>query len=649
MIIRSLYCLCFTVTLGVSVMAQHQEIDSLLSIANHASLEGNTEKEITTLIDVSSLYAEKQQYTQSIDIARDGLVKTARLMDQSSENLSALKLKAKLLGRLGYAFYNISTYDSAQYYYLQSLSVSQLLKDTLSMGLTYNSLSITSSRLGQTEEALKLLLQAAEMLESIDEKKKLSAIYNNIGNILSNPLGEYERARRYFQKANAMNNDEKFMASRYNNIAMTFDYKTERDSALFYLLKAEKLHRKNNNQRNLVECLNNISNLYATHNEHFKAREYLLEAETIGKLIGYQHNLSDTYFNLSNNAMALKNFRKALVYARESLKLAQTLKLTPSIKDSYWQMGDVYKNLGNADSAYSYMLKFHMLNDSIFREQNKERIASMERQYQTEKKEQQINSLRQEASINQLEIKQKNMWLIGSAITSVLLLVAGSTYIGQRKLRFKQQTLTLEQKLLRTQMNPHFLFNSLMCIQHFIYQNNPAEAGKYLSKYARLMRLILENSRLDFVPIHKEVEALQYYFELQRLRFKNKFEYNITVDPEITEDVMIPPMFAQPFIENSLEHGILQKSEKGIVNVKFEMSDNRIHFSVTDNGVGIKASGQHNTGDHQSLATKITRERLNNLYKGKSTLASMKISELRDDNDFITGTQASFYIPYSLA
>lgn len=238
---------------------------------------------------------------------------------------------------------------------------------------------------------------------------------------------------------------------------------------------------------------------------------------------------------------------------------------------------------------------------------------------------------------------------------SLFVIIAGgiatvfAIYINQLKLKHKSAR--FEQKLLLSQMNPHFVFNSLSAIQSFIYTNDASEASDYLSDFSRLMRLILENSRSEEVTLSREIQALKLYFRLQKLRFFEKFDYEIILDPGmVSQRVMIPPMLIQPFIENSIEHGILRKKDKGFISLEIEMKDDHILAIITDDGVGLARAREINAGrnkNHHSLATSITNERLLNLYKRTGRTAGFEIID-RHDTEGVAGTRVVLKIPYIL-
>ena len=208
----------------------------------------------------------------------------------------------------------------------------------------------------------------------------------------------------------------------------------------------------------------------------------------------------------------------------------------------------------------------------------------------------------------------------------------------------KEKAQGMEQKMLRAQMNPHFIFNSLTAIQNYMYQNNTIEAGRFLAKFSQLMRAILEGSRQEFILLEKEVTLLKNYLTLQQLRFENKFDFQVAVTKELdTEEIAIPPMFAQPFIENAIEHGLTDLAEKGEIKIKFDLQEDYVLLSIQDNGIGIEKSTQVkklNPKKPESLATKITQERIEIFRHSFKKNITFEIQSLTQ------GTEVIFRLPY---
>lgn len=223
-------------------------------------------------------------------------------------------------------------------------------------------------------------------------------------------------------------------------------------------------------------------------------------------------------------------------------------------------------------------------------------------------------------------------------------------YLRFRKYKAEKENAQLEQKLLRSQMNPHFIFNALFSIQNFIYAQRTDEADRFLTKFSRLLRLILENSRESLITIDSEIQTISNYLDLQKLRFDEKFQFKIIVDPKINkEELMIPPMLAQPFIENAIEHGFYEKDKKYDLNIGIWLVEKNIIYTIEDNGIGIekskKLNKERNKG-HKSLGMKITNERILNLKK--ITKQNIKIQVIDLEGEGKSGTRVVFTIPLKI-
>lgn len=214
----------------------------------------------------------------------------------------------------------------------------------------------------------------------------------------------------------------------------------------------------------------------------------------------------------------------------------------------------------------------------------------------------------------------------------------------------KVQMATNELKALRAQMNPHFVFNSLNSIQNFIMSSDGEEAVKYLSKFAKLMRTILNNSERATVTIREEIHALQLYLELEVLRFENKFDYTIEIDPGIDQDFYeIPTMLIQPYVENAIIHGLMPKPSKGHLLIKIDMDKTHIICTVIDTGIGRKRSMQlkEKSGkkEHVSMGMRITRDRLAVLNNIHNSNLSVNITDLVTEEKEPQGTKIEIFIP----
>ena len=204
--------------------------------------------------------------------------------------------------------------------------------------------------------------------------------------------------------------------------------------------------------------------------------------------------------------------------------------------------------------------------------------------------------------------------------------------------------------MLRSQMNPHFIFNSLNSINSFIGDNNTAEAQLYLTKFARLMRLILENSRKTMVSLEDEVSALRLNLELEQLRFEGNFDFEINISETLdSEDVYLSPMLIQPFVENSIKHGLRKNEQGGLISLNFTPKDGLLFCEIVDNGIGREAAanvGLRKDASHVSLGTQVTNERLEMLKNDSGKDAGFEIIDLFDDEQKAIGTKVIIRIPY---
>ena len=239
----------------------------------------------------------------------------------------------------------------------------------------------------------------------------------------------------------------------------------------------------------------------------------------------------------------------------------------------------------------------------------------------------------------------------------ISLLVIFSVWIYSRSIRKKEQEKSevnkkianLELLALRAQMNPHFIFNTLSSIQHFISGNNSEEALKYLSKFAKLMRVILDNSKKKFISIADEINAISLYLDLEKLRFKNKFDYHITVHPDIDKEYdEMPSMLVQPYLENAVLHGIAHKKTSGKIDIELYLENDYLVVCVQDDGVGRKKAQEIRSKQpkyHKSQGMSITEDRLNIINKVNDSDLSVTIEDIDPDNIEESGTRVKIYVP----
>lgn len=395
----------------------------------------------------------------------------------------------------------------------------------------------------------------------------------------------------------------------------------------------------------MAACKTNLAKLYSLQGKQDQALAMYREATE------YYVGTSDTINRASvlgyvAEALARKGLHKqaedSLQYGLSLIKHVSTLNALQIKARLSEQLYGLYRNMGNFEKALKAYEQQNGYEKEIYSIQTANRIAELKEKYQAEKKEQENQELKSDAEIQRLRFKNQS-YVFQLFILGVLLLGVVLVFIWRNfKNRNRQQNMMLEQRLLRSQMNPHFIFNALIAIQSFMYKNEPKEAGSFLSSFARLVRSILENSREELIPLSKEAQWLQNYVKLQQLRFENDMDCRIEFDPSLdVENTWIPPMLVQPFIENAIEHGLSKSDRPGELTVKYTRYKKWLAIHIRDNGNGFDSSAHpKQRREHASMALKITRERLKLINRRKKKKVDLQVFSIKG-----SGTLISFSIP----
>lgn len=339
-----------------------------------------------------------------------------------------------------------------------------------------------------------------------------------------------------------------------------------------------------------------------------------------------------------------KDYEEAEKYALASLTLSKSLNIVQYQKEMYQLLSDLYTYQNKNDKAFASYKTYISLRDSIMSEDKKSEIVKMEMKFDQEKQQ----------ALADAEINRQKV--VRNAVTGgagVILLAAFVSFIfykrrrdarqQQKEAEFKAQVSDTEMKALRAQMNPHFIFNSLNSIGYYISKNNLRAADDYLVKFSRLMRTILENSEQKEVSLASDLKALEIYMELESMRLDNKFTYKIDVEEGIDqENTMVPPLILQPFVENSIWHGLSRKEGKGVITIRIKKEGDMMSCVVEDDGIGMQQPAAA-AAEKKSLGMKITRSRIDILNKTKGTHASVKVEGLTQ------GTRAEIILPLALS
>jgi len=347
---------------------------------------------------------------------------------------------------------------------------------------------------------------------------------------------------------------------------------------------------------------------------------------------------------LGNEIHAIQSLEAAMNEAQSARYIPLVLKYTDELHKYFLQRGDSLL-------ALRYLIQGNTLQDSLNVMNTRARIATFEIEQQQQLQENEIENLQTQKT------SQRNYYLIGGALLLLIVFGVISRLRYKRKrdeeqlqTEFKKQLAQAETKALRAQMNPHFIFNSLNSINSFVMDQKHELASDYLIKFSKLIRLILDNSRSETISIEKELETLKLYVILESARFDNKFKcvYNIADDIN-TNSIMIPPMLLQPFVENAIWHGLMQKEEEGTIIVEIKKEDEEfLNISIADDGIGREKAAElkSKSATHKSHGLKVTSQRIEMMNKLNSTGAQVHIFDLKDEQGIATGTKVELIIPY---
>jgi LytS/YehU family sensor histidine kinase len=327
----------------------------------------------------------------------------------------------------------------------------------------------------------------------------------------------------------------------------------------------------------------------------------------------------------------LKKYDEAIQYlntAYELTKKTGNVYQERMMNDRFYE---VYKAKDDPKKALVYLERFRVLNDSLIDKENSNAINEFEVKY---------NKLQDQQTIKDLA-QQKQIYLLLS-LAGLLGVIAIAVFLRQQSLRHKKNILETEQRLNRARMNPHFFFNALTALQKFaLKENNGPAMASNLSKFSNIMRETLESTYKEYVTVEQEMEFLTQYLEVQRMRFPQTFSYEVSAAASMDiDEVLIPSMIIQPFIENSIEHGFAGIDYPGNIKVGFAIADKEMLIEIKDNGKGLVTVARENN-EHISRASQIIKDRIYLLNIKLKTKAWFSI----DNNSAGHGVMVKIHLP----
>ncbi|MBN2165246.1 MAG: tetratricopeptide repeat protein [Marinilabiliaceae bacterium] len=543
-----------------------------------------------------------------------------------------------------------SIYSQGYDYLKKALDIAIDLNDYNLQASCYNQIAVIFRRTGDLSLAMDLHLKAEQYASQVNDTFNICVSLNGIGNV-NLDLKHQLTAMEYFNEAlnlSILQNNLLGQAINYNNIGEVFLLMGEYDKAIENFNKSLKINISINSYLGQLICNKSIGKVYLEKEEYFKALSYFHKAfqisnEKIDLIYIVQNHilLGDTYLRLNDS-------KNAMTHLYEGLKIAKKIGARQQVIVSCELLGKLYEEENNYLKALLFFKKQSLHKDTLLQERSTFHISNIEAIYQSEKQKLEIQKLNRQNEIQSSKIQQQKGLIIVIVLASLFFLFLLFLIVRQNQLREKFNTLIHRQRLLRSQMNPHFIFNSLSAIQVFILEHDFERSSRYLSEFSKLLRQVLQNSNNEYITLKEELETLKYYTDLQNLRFTPPFNFDICVDNNIDPTkILIPPMLTQPFIENSIEHGLQPIGGDGFIFVRFTRDENQLYIEVEDNGIGIDQSMHTflNTKKHQSLALRIIKERLDVVERRTKKQTSLIINDKSALNLSQSGTLVKIVLP----
>ncbi|MCF8403928.1 MAG: tetratricopeptide repeat protein [Bacteroidales bacterium] len=629
------------------------EPDSLLKL-----LKGSKGKE---KIDVFNQLAKYYYYIDpqlTVDYANKALSESGQIKFVPGQ------IEALIHSGIGYSL--LGNNQNALENHLKALNLSGQYDENEILSKIHDELGIDYQYLGNYEKSLNHLLKSLVIKEAVppeartkDQQQAIANSLNNIGVVHDN-MGNLDLALDFYLKAKELRlmlHDTKGLASVLQNIGVIYEQKGQYFKSLDYYEQALELKKEIGRKGSIAKTLNNIGIIYLDLENYPKALDYHLQALELSEEAGDSISFANTCNSISDIYLEMGEPQKAYPFIMKGLNMSKRINAKRILSDSYRFLAQYYNTINKYKKAFEIQQQLIALKDTLYNIEMTDQIAEMQTRYETEKKEQEIEILTKDNEIQSLRIRKQSTRLYLLISLVFIAGILGFLFFSRYKLKQKnyqseleKKNLETEQRLLRAQMNPHFIFNSMNSIQSYISDNDSFTAMTYLSKFAQLMRYILENSRKSLISLEDEINTLQLYIELEKIRFKQTFDFKLEVDNGLhPASTYIPPMLIQPLVENAIKHGLRNKGSLGLLELGFTRKNGVLSCTVRDNGIGRKMAGEINRDrdkNHKSVGMQVTLERLEALSEKYRQKAGMEIQDLITNEGEASGTLVKINIPY---
>ena len=561
------------------------------------------------------------------------------------------------LNQLGRTYRDISEFSRSLALHKQASELAKTYKNLEFEVYSLNMISVVFRKTDAIKSALDYSQKALQLAETVKKpskglKRSINVSLNGIGNIYQT-LEQYDLAIEQFKESMRLEEElgnKLGLAINYSNIAECYEAQGKLQEALENYSISLAYNEEIDSDKGRIICKNGIAHVFVHQGKTDEALDIFKAILPQAEVLSDKEIIALININMGWTLINLNRYEEAEIHLLKGLELGQKYNLPGEISEANRYLSDLSAKRGKHKEALEYYRTARRYDDEISNDRNLRYVNDMIVRYEANKQTDQIEALaiENEAVYQRLQ-KNKTTFLISGII---LIFLAGLFYILYRQYQLKndKKLLTLEQTMLRSQMNPHFLFNSLNSIKLYIINNEKKNAVHYLNKFSKLIRKILEASSLKEIPLAEELETIELYMNIENIRFSNEINFKITVDEGIdTQLVKIPSMILQPFLENSLWHGLSSKEGEKKIDLQVSRDkDGFINITITDNGVGRDASEKIREGKvlkRKSVGIDITKERLANFSRDYQNYFNVQIIDMFDKSQNATGTKVILHIP----
>lgn len=520
--------------------------------------------------------------------------------------------------------------------------------DTLLNIYSLNNLGVVYRRLDKPRIALDYHMKALQLAEHFEGDKEMSqrsvcVALNSIGNIHLT-LKQPEKALEVFNKTLKIEKslqNHLGMAINFQNIGYAYEAMENFEVALEYYKKSLDQNQLISSDVGRSICYNSIGDLMLKENRPNNALNNFEMAMQFAQKTNDDYYISQTHANIGKAYLYIGDMEKAFPQLIEYQKKALKINSGYLMQDSYKLLSTYYEKKGEFYRSLDFYKKAVQYNDSIVNEKNSRYLNELQTLYDAEKQKQQIELLTIE---NQVKTQQNYFYLFAVILAFLVVIVF---YISAKRRSDKQKT-ELESKLFRSLMNPHFIFNALGSIQSFLYHNEAQKAATYLGHFSKLSRSILKNSNKELIPLVEELETLKNYIEIEQMRKRDSFKYEIEIDNDVELDfIYVLPTMLQPFAENAIHHGLVGPNLiDGLLKIEIRSLKKYVRIVISDNGQGINYSNKKIVeATHKSMGLSIFRERIRLIERKFKKTVKFVITDLKEKDPNLTGTMVVIDFP----